>query len=123
MGFLVTNTSPDLVFTCFPERVQQPENDPLNVFRGVIDDLNSTTRAVSSAFELAATITNRCMGTFARHQLGLQEYSFLEMIDMTIGTLVSPQITENYKQNVMAYHASRLVGRQPCLSASSKMPL
>ena len=100
MTFLVTDANPGLVFTCFPERAHQPKNDPLNVFGGIIENLN-TKRAVSSTHELAVAITNRCIGTFARHQPGLQEFSFLEMIDRTIGTLVSLQITVNYKQNSM----------------------
>jgi hypothetical protein len=51
-----------------------------------LKDLNTTQRAVSSIHELAAAIANRCIGTFARHQPSLQEYSFLEMFDMAIGT-------------------------------------
>lgn len=80
----------DLILTCFPERWNQPKRDPLNLFDGVIEDINSKTRPpVMSVYELAALITDRCSGTFDRHQWSRDEYRFLEMFELSIGTLVS----------------------------------
>ena len=82
----------DLVFTCFPERWGQPKRDPLNLFDGLIEDINSKTKPpVRSVFELAALITDRCTGTFDRHHWGNEDYLFLEMFELSIGTMVSCQ--------------------------------
>jgi hypothetical protein len=84
--------SADLVFTCFPDRWNQPKRDPLNLFDGLIEDINSKTKPpVRSVFELAALITDRCTGTFDRHHWGNEDYLFLEMFDLSIGTMVSCQ--------------------------------
>lgn len=43
----------DLVLTSFPQRWQQPRNDPLNVLEGIIEDINSKTREpVQNVFEV-----------------------------------------------------------------------
>jgi hypothetical protein len=82
-------TSADLVFTCFPDRWGQPKRDPLNLFDGLIEDINSKTKPpVRSVFELAALITDRCTGTFDRHHWGNEEYLFTEMFELSIGTMV-----------------------------------
>jgi hypothetical protein len=82
----------DLVFTCFPARWGQPKRDPLNLFDGLIEDINSKTKPpVRSVFELAALITDRCTGTFDRHHWGNEDYLFLEMFELSIGTMVSCQ--------------------------------
>jgi hypothetical protein len=84
------NNHEDLVLTCFPERWDQPKRDALNLFDGVIEDINSKTRPpVMSVYELAALITDRCSGTFDRHQWRRDEYRFLEMFELSIGNLVS----------------------------------
>jgi hypothetical protein len=41
-----------------------------------------------SVYELAALLTDRASGTFDRHQWNRDEYRFLEMFDLSIGTLV-----------------------------------
>jgi hypothetical protein len=80
------------VFTCFSERWGQPKRDPLNLFDGLIEDINSKTKPpVRSVFELAALITDRCTGTFDRHHWGNEDYLFLEMFELSIGTMVSCQ--------------------------------
>lgn len=84
------NDQQDLVLTCFPERWNQPKRDALNLFDGVIEDINSKTRPpVRSVYELAALVTDRSSGTFDRHQWSRDEYRFLEMFELSIGILVS----------------------------------
>lgn len=80
----------DLVITSFPQRWQQPKNDPLNVLDGIIEDMNSKTRPpVESVHELAALITGRCSSVFDRHRLRNEEYQFLDMFESSIGQVVS----------------------------------
>ncbi|KAH9872851.1 hypothetical protein J1614_005245 [Plenodomus biglobosus] len=76
----------DLIVTAFPQRWQQPRNDPLNVLDGVIEDINSKTRdPVRSVYDLAMIITSRCSGMFDRHRIGDEDYQFLDMFESTIG--------------------------------------
>ncbi|KAL4787445.1 hypothetical protein BJX76DRAFT_363385 [Aspergillus varians] len=82
MWILGTN----LVVTSFPQRWDQPKNDPLNVLDGIIEIINSKTREpVSSIYDLAIIITNRCSGVFDRHRMGDDEYQFLDMFESSIG--------------------------------------
>ncbi|KAL4934948.1 hypothetical protein BDV06DRAFT_217786 [Aspergillus oleicola] len=77
---------PSLIVTSFPQRWDQPKNDPLNVLDGVIEDINSKTREpVRSIYDLAIIITNRCSGVFDRHRMGDDEYQFLDMFESSIG--------------------------------------
>lgn len=77
----------NLIVTSFPERWEQPKNDPLNVLDGIIRDINSKTREpVQSVYDLAMVITNRCSGVFDRHRMGDEEYQFLDMFESSIGT-------------------------------------
>lgn len=76
----------DLIVTSFPQRWQQPKNDPLNVLDSIIEDINSKTRdPVKSVYDLAIIITNRCSGVFNRHRMGDEEYQFLDMFESSIG--------------------------------------
>ena len=78
----------DLIVTSFPQRWQQPKNDPLNILDNIIEDINSKTRdPVKSVYDLAMIITNRCSGVFARHRLGDEEYQFLDMFESSIGSV------------------------------------
>ncbi|KIV91537.1 hypothetical protein PV10_06066 [Exophiala mesophila] len=78
----------DLLITCFPERWGQPRRDPLNLFDGVVEDINSTTRPpVRNVYELSILITERCTGVFDRHQWGDEELLFAEMFELSIGIL------------------------------------
>ncbi|KAJ5294888.1 hypothetical protein N7508_009709 [Penicillium antarcticum] len=82
MWILGTN----LIVTGFPQRWDQPKNDPLNVLDGIIEDINSKTRdPVKSVYDLAIIITSRCSGVFDRHRLGDEEYQFLDMFESSIG--------------------------------------
>ncbi|PBP25883.1 ankyrin repeat and protein kinase domain containing protein 1 [Diplocarpon rosae] len=77
----------DLIVTSFPQRWQQPKNDPLNVLDSVIEDINSKTREpVKSVYDLAIIITGRCTGVFDRHRMGDDEYQFLDMFESSIGS-------------------------------------
>lgn len=78
----------DLLISCFPERWGQPRRDALNLFDGVVEDINSTTRPpVRNVYELALLITERCTGIFDRHQWGEEELLFAEKFDLSIGIL------------------------------------
>ncbi|KAJ9195999.1 hypothetical protein DTO164E3_6537 [Paecilomyces variotii] len=77
----------NVVVTSFPQRWEQPKNDPLNVLDGIIEDINSKTRdPVKTVYDLAMTITNRCSGVFDRYRMGDEEYQFLDMFESSIGT-------------------------------------
>lgn len=77
----------DLVVTSFPQRWQQPKNDPLNVLDGIIEDINSKTREpVKSVHDLSLLITGRCSGVFGRHRTSEEEYQFLDMFESSIGS-------------------------------------
>ncbi|KAF2727029.1 hypothetical protein EJ04DRAFT_517501 [Polyplosphaeria fusca] len=77
----------DLIVTAFPQRWQQPKNDPLNVLDGVIEDINSKTREpVRSVYDLGMIITARCSGVFDRHRMGDEDYQFLDMFESSIGS-------------------------------------
>ncbi|OOF95397.1 hypothetical protein ASPCADRAFT_207872 [Aspergillus carbonarius ITEM 5010] len=76
----------NLIVTGFPQRWDQPKNDPLNVLDGIIEDINSKTREpVRSVYDLAILITARCSGVFDRHRMGDEEYQFLDMFEASIG--------------------------------------
>ena len=76
----------DLIVTAFPQRWQQPRNDPLNVLDGIIERLNSKTQEpVRNVYDLATIITERCSGVFDRHHVGDEEYQFLDMFESSIG--------------------------------------
>lgn len=76
----------DLIVTAFPQRWQQPRNDPLNVLDGIIQDINSKTREpVRNVYDLAMTIAGRCSGVFDRHRVGDEDYQFLDMFESSIG--------------------------------------
>lgn len=76
----------DIIVTAFPQRWQQPKNDPLNVLDGIIEDINSKTHdRVHSVYDLAMMITGRCSGLFDRHRMGDETYQFMDMFESTIG--------------------------------------
>jgi Mg2+ and Co2+ transporter CorA len=78
----------DLIVTSFPQRWQQPKNDPLNILDNIIEDINSKTREpVRCVYDLAMVITNRCSGVFAHHRMGDEEYQFLDMFESSIGSV------------------------------------
>lgn len=86
----------DLIITSFPQRWEQPKDDPLNVLDGIIEDMNSKTRPpVESVHDLATLITGRCSGVFDRHRLGDEDYQFLDMFESSIGQVVGLRLTKD----------------------------
>ncbi|KAI2637823.1 hypothetical protein GGS26DRAFT_580896 [Hypomontagnella submonticulosa] len=76
----------DLIITCFPQRWDQPKQDPLNVLDGIIEETNAKTRPpIGSVYDLAMLITSRCSGMFDRHRFDNQNLQFLDMFDHSIG--------------------------------------
>ncbi|KAF2128585.1 hypothetical protein P153DRAFT_293388 [Dothidotthia symphoricarpi CBS 119687] len=98
----------DLVLTAFPQRWEQPRNDPLNVLDGIIEDINSKTREpVKNVHDLAMLISGRCSGIFDRHRVGDGEYQFLDMFESSIGDATEME-TELFKEfNTASGEASR----------------
>ncbi len=84
--------SKDLVITCFPQRWDQPNRDPLNVLDGIIEETNAKTRPpIQSVYDLAMLITNRCSGMFDRYRLADQDYQFLDMFESSIGLVTNTE--------------------------------
>ncbi|KAI1130000.1 hypothetical protein F5Y10DRAFT_138615 [Nemania abortiva] len=78
----------DLVITCFPQRWEQPKNDPLNVLDSIIEETNAKTRPpIQSVYDLAMLITSRCSGMFDHSRLDDQDYQFLDMFESSIGVV------------------------------------
>ncbi|TVY14162.1 hypothetical protein LARI1_G008637, partial [Lachnellula arida] len=76
----------NLVVTAFPQRWQQPKNDPLNVLDSIIEDINDKTHEpVRSVHDIAMVVTSRCTGIFDRHRMGDEDYQFLDMFESSIG--------------------------------------
>ncbi|KAJ5627668.1 hypothetical protein N7490_009896 [Penicillium lividum] len=98
----------NLIVTSFPQRWDQPKNDPLNVLDGIIEDINSKTRdPVKSVHDLAIIITNRCSGVFDRHRLGDDEYQFLDMFESSIGIATDRETLLFNRFNHASAQASR----------------
>lgn len=97
----------NLIVTSFPQRWQQPKNDPLNVLDRVIEDINSKTRdPVDNIYDLSTIITSRCSGVFDRHRTGDEEYQFLDMFESSIGSATDRE-TVLFKQfNLASSQAS-----------------
>jgi ankyrin repeat protein/Mg2+ and Co2+ transporter CorA len=96
-----------ILITCFPERWGQPVRDPLSLFDGLIEDINSKTQPpVKSVYELAALITNRCTGSFDRHEWGYEDldYKFFEMFELSIGIMTrrSTALLERFERDSAA---------------------
>ncbi|KAL5121649.1 hypothetical protein ACEQ8H_000335 [Pleosporales sp. CAS-2024a] len=97
----------DLVVTAFPQRWQQPRNDPLNVLDGIIEDINSKTREpVKNVYDLAMIIVSRCSGVFDRHRVGDEDYQFLDMFEASIGDATEQETILFKEFNVASAQAS-----------------
>lgn len=82
----------ELIVTSFPQRWQQPRDDPLNVLHGIKEDMNAKTRPpMKSVYDLAMLITSRCSGIFDRHRLDNEEYQFLDMFESSIGQVTNKE--------------------------------
>lgn len=90
----------DTIVTCFPQRWDQPKQDPLNVVDGIIEETNAKTRPrIQSVFDLAMVITERCAGIFDRHRLDEQQYQFLDFFE--VSTVLRPVVRSG--ANHLAY--------------------
>jgi hypothetical protein len=79
----------ELIVTSFPQRWEQPKNDPLNVLDGIIEDMNAKTRPpIQSVYDLAMLISSRCCGMFDRHRMDNEQFQFLDMFESSIGHVV-----------------------------------
>ena len=108
---------PSLIITAFPQRWEQPKNDPLNVLDGVIEDINAKAgKPVESVQDLALVITARCCGSFDRHKPGDEDYQFLDMFESSIGTVNNAE-TKLYNQ---FYQASNTVHNWLRANANSR---
>jgi len=97
-----------LIVTAFPQRWQQPKNDPLNVLDTVIEDINSKTREpVKSVYDLAITISNRCSGVFDRNRMGDEDYQFLDMFESSIGNVTDRETVLFREFNAASAQASQ----------------
>lgn len=97
-----------LIVTAFPQRWMQPDNDPLNVLDGIIEDMNSKTRPpVRSVYDLAMIITGRCASVFDRHRVGDEDYQFLDMFESSIGSITDQETALFHKFNT----ASKVAGK------------
>lgn len=82
----------DTVITCFPQRWDQPKQDPLNVVDGIVEETNAKTRPpIQSVYDLAMVITGRASGMFDRHRFDEQQYQFLDMFESSIGTVTDKE--------------------------------
>jgi hypothetical protein len=83
----------DLIVTSFPQRWHQPPNDPLNVLKGIIEDIDDKANRtpVKSVYDLAMVITSRCSGIFDRHRLDDENYQFIEMFESSLSRLTNKE--------------------------------
>lgn len=97
-----------LIVTAFPQRWNQPDNDPLNVLDGIIEDMNSKTRPpVRSVYDLAQIITGRCTGVFDRHRVGDEDYQFLDMFESSIGSVTDQETALFHEFNTASKTAAK----------------
>ncbi|KAL3251851.1 hypothetical protein ABHI18_010414, partial [Aspergillus niger] len=114
----------NLIVTSFPQRWDQPKNDPLNVLDGIIEDINSKTREpVRSVYDLAIIITTRCSGVFDRHRMGDEEYQFLDMFEASIGVATDRETVLFNRFNRASAQASDWLKNHRKLSRFARDPL
>ncbi|CAI6333006.1 unnamed protein product [Periconia digitata] len=102
----------DLIVTAFPQRWQQPKNDPLNVLDGIIEDVNSKTREpIRSVYDLSMVITGRCSGVFDRHRMGDENYQFMDMFEASIGDATDMETILFKEFNTASAQASQWLKR------------
>lgn len=82
----------DLIITSFPQRWEQPRNDPYNVLDGITEGIYSRSgEPVKSVYDLATLITSRCLSVFDRHRMGNEDNQLLNMFEATIGKMVEEE--------------------------------
>lgn len=79
----------ETLITSFPQRWNRGSEDKLDVLEGILAILRSPNRdPVTSVYDLAFLITNRCFGVFDRSRAP-QELQFLDYFQDAIGSVVS----------------------------------
>lgn len=82
----------DLIVTSFPQRWDEPRDERLNVFNGVMDQVRSRNRRrIKSVYELAMIITGCCVTVFDRLWLGDDDYQFMDMFESTVGDVTDQE--------------------------------
>lgn len=80
------------MITCFPQRWNQPKQDPLDLVDAIIKETNAKTHSrIQSVYDLAIVITNRCAGIFDHHRLEAQQFQFLDMFEFSIGNVTNEE--------------------------------
>lgn len=75
------------IVTAFPQRWQQPKDDPLNLLNGIIDHVNSKARdRVKSVYDLAMIITEKCSSILDDRASSPEKYQFFKMFEASIGS-------------------------------------
>ncbi|KAG9229895.1 hypothetical protein BJ875DRAFT_386354 [Amylocarpus encephaloides] len=112
----------DLVVTSFPQRWQQPKNDPLNVLDSIIEDINDKTREpIESVHDLAMLVTSRCSGVFDRHRMGDDDYQFLDMFESSIGDATDKESLLFKEFNEASAQASKWLKHNRRLNRPSRL--
>ena len=118
----------ELVITSFPQRWQQPQNDPYNVLDGIVEGIKSRTGdPIMSVYDLVALITYRCFSVFDRqHQLGNEDNRLLNMFEGSVEKMVKEEsalFSRFYtaSSQATAWLKRKRTGRNPwTLSSNSK---
>ncbi|KAE9961428.1 hypothetical protein BLS_002114 [Venturia inaequalis] len=98
----------ELIVTCFPERWEQPRNDPMMVLDGIVEDMNAKTRPpINSVYDLALLITSRCCGVFDRHKLDNVDFQFLDMFESSIGKVTNQETKLFSSFNIASAQATK----------------
>ncbi|QDS71946.1 hypothetical protein FKW77_000869 [Venturia effusa] len=98
----------ELIVTCFPERWDQPRNDPMMVLDGIVEDMNAKTRPpINSVYDLALLITSRCCGVFDRHKLDNVDFQFLDMFESSIGKVTNQETKLFSSFNIASAQATK----------------
>jgi hypothetical protein len=97
-----TDLEIELIVTSFPQRWEQPKNDPLNVLDGIIEDMNAKTRPpIQSVYDLAMLISSRCCGMFDRHRMDNEQFQFLDMFESSIGHVVCSTQSISHRRRIL----------------------
>ncbi|KAF3406321.1 Ankyrin repeat and protein kinase domain-containing protein 1 [Talaromyces pinophilus] len=79
----------DIVITSFPQRWEQPKNDPLDILRVITETISRS--PPNSVHNLAALITDHCCGSFERHASLDDHLRVLDKFDASIGMATSKE--------------------------------
>lgn len=84
--------------TAFPQRWKQPQNDPLNILEGIIEDIHSRSGdPVTSARDIATIVAEHCASSVNDRVRNEEQYQFFRMFESSIG-LVNDQETNLFAE-------------------------